>query len=59
MKKYTFTEEELKELLLYSFRQGEAYTENWSLEQQGEIEEITELDFEEWYEILNLKENEL
>ncbi len=32
------------------------YQENWSLEQIGEVDEVTEKDFGEWYSDLDLTE---
>ena len=56
MQNITLSEEELKVLLKNAFIQGEYYQENWSLEQIGEIDEVTEKDFEEWYSDLDLTE---
>ena len=50
----TLTEEQLKGLLKASFLAGETYQQNWSEEQSGEIEEVTEPDFGEWYKELKL-----
>ena len=55
MKKYTLTEQELYDLLKFSFIAGENYQQNWALEQTGEIEEITEPNFDEYYKQLDLK----
>ena len=56
MQNITLSEEELKVLLKNAFIQGEYYQENWSLEQIGEIDEVTEKDFGEWYSDLDLTE---
>ena len=58
MLQLNLTEEELKELLLNSFYQGEAYEKEWYLHQIGELEEINEKDFNEWYKDLDLIEFE-
>lgn len=52
MKTITLTEEQLKGLLRTSFIAGIVYQQNWSEEQSGEIEEVTEPDFGEWYKKL-------
>jgi hypothetical protein len=39
----------MKELLLNTFRQGMRYQEDWHNEQIGEVEEIIEPDFNEYY----------
>lgn len=54
MKNIFLTEEEFKLFLRNAFIQGEKYQENWSLEQIGEINEVTEKDFGEWYNGLEL-----
>ena len=54
MKNIIISELELKALLRNAFIQGEKYQENWALEQVGEIDEVTEQDFGEWYDSLNL-----
>lgn len=56
MQNITLSEEELKVLLKNAFIQGEKYQENWSLEQIGEVDEVTEEDFGEWYSDLDLTE---
>lgn len=56
MQNITLSEEELKVLLKNAFIQGEKYQENWSLEQIGEVDEVTEKDFGEWYSDLDLTE---
>ena len=54
MKTIILTEERFKSLLRNAFIQGEKYQENWALEQIGEIDEVTEKDFGEWYDDLEL-----
>ena len=54
MKNIIISELELKALLRNAFIQGEKYQENWALEQIGEIDEVTEKDFGEWYDDLEL-----
>ena len=54
MKNIILTEEQFKSFLRNAFIQGERYQENWALEQVGEIDEVTEQDFGEWYDSLNL-----
>ena len=54
MKNIIISELELKALLRNAFIQGEKYQENWALEQFGEIDEVTEQDFGEWYNSLEL-----
>lgn len=54
MKNIILTEEEFKAFLRNAFIQGEKYQENWALEQIGEIDEVTEKDFGEWYNGLEL-----
>ncbi len=39
----------MKELLYNFFRQGMKYQADWHNEQIGEVEEITEMDFHEYY----------
>ena len=54
MKNIIISELELKALLRNAFIQGERYQEDWALEQVGEVDEVTEQDFGEWYDSLNL-----
>lgn len=54
MKNIIISELELKALLRNAFIQGERYQEDWALEQIGEIDEVTEKDFGEWYDDLEL-----
>ena len=54
MKNIILTEEQFKSFLRNAFIQGEKYQENWTLEQVGEIDEVTEQDFGEWYDSLSL-----
>ena len=54
MKNIILTEEQFKSFLRNAFIQGERYQENWALEQVGEIDEVTEQDFGEWYDSLDL-----
>lgn len=54
MKNIIISELELKALLRNAFIQGERYQEDWALEQIGEIDEVTEKDFGEWYNDLEL-----
>ena len=54
MKNIIISELELEALLRNAFIQGEKYQENWALEQVGEIDEVTEQDFGEWYNSLEL-----
>ena len=54
MKNIILTEEQFKSFLRNAFIQGEKYQENWALEQVGEVDEVTEQDFGEWYEGLDL-----
>ena len=54
MKNIIISELELKALLRNAFIQGENYQENWALEQVGEVDEVTEQDFGEWYDSLEL-----
>ena len=56
MQNITLSEEELRALLRAAFVQGICYEENWSLCQIGEVDEITEEDFGEWYSNLDLTE---
>ena len=56
MQNITLSEEELKALLRAAFVQGICYEKNWSLCQIGEVDEITEEDFGEWYSDLDLTE---
>ena len=58
MKNIVLTEEQFKSFLRNAFIQGERYQENWDLEQIGEIDEVTEQDFGEWYDNLDLTEFE-
>ena len=58
MKNIVLTEEQFKSFLRNAFIQGEKYQENWALEQIGDIDEITEQDFGEWYYNLDLTEFE-
>ena len=58
MKNIVLTEEQFKSFLRNAFIQGERYQENWGLEQIGDIDEITEQDFGEWYDNLDLTEFE-
>ena len=46
MKNIIISELELKALLRNAFIQGERYQEDWALEQVGEVDEVTEQDFE-------------
>lgn len=55
MEEITMTKDELKELLLNSFIQGENYEKEWYLNQIGELDEITEKDFNEWFKDLDLE----
>ena len=48
------TENPFKSFLRNAFIQGKRYQENWALEQVGEIDEVTEQDFGEWYDSLDL-----
>ena len=54
MKNIIISELELKVLLRNAFIQGERYQEDWALEQVGEVDEVTEQDFGEWYDSLEL-----
>ena len=54
MKNIIISELELKALLRNAFIQAEKYQENWALEQVGEVDEVTEQDFGEWYNSLEL-----
>ena len=54
MKNIIISELELKALLRNAFIQGERYQEDWVLEQVGEVDEVTEQDFGEWYDSLEL-----
>ena len=54
MKNIILTEEQFKSFLRNAFIQGERYQEDWALEQVGEVDEVTEQDFGEWYDSLNL-----
>ena len=54
MKNIIISELELKALLRNAFIQGERYQEDWALEQVGEVDEVTEQDFGEWYDSLEL-----
>ena len=54
MKNIVLTEEQFKSFLRNAFIQGEKYQENWTLEQVGEIDEVMEQDFGEWYDSLEL-----
>ena len=54
MKNIIISELELKALLRNAFIQGERYQEDWALEQVGEVDEVTEQDFGEWYNSLEL-----
>ena len=58
MKNIVLTEEQFKSFLRNAFIQGERYQENWALEQVGEIDEVTEQDFGEWYDSLDLTDLE-
>ena len=58
MKNIILTEEQFKSFLRNAFIQGEKYQENWALEQVGEIDEVTEQDFGEWYDSLDLTDLE-
>lgn len=58
MKNIVLTEEQFKSFLRNAFIQGEKYQENWDLEQTGYIDEITEQDFGEWYDSLDLTDLE-
>ena len=58
MKNIVLTEEQFKSFLRNAFIQGEKYQENWALEQVGEIDEVTEQDFGEWYDSLDLTDLE-
>ena len=58
MKNIILTEEQFKSFLRNAFIQGERYQENWALEQVGEIDEVTEQDFGEWYDSLDLTDLE-
>ena len=57
-KTYTIREQDLYSLLQFAFIAGEHYQQDWSAEQIGEIEEITEPDFGGYFEQLDLKEFE-
>ena len=59
MKNITLTEEQLKELLRNAFIQGEYYESDFFSTSVGEQDEITEMDFGEWYETLSLDYKEL
>ena len=59
MKNITLTEEQLKELLRNAFVQGENYQSDWYMTEIGEQEDITEMDFGEWYKTLSLDYKEL
>lgn len=59
MKTITLTEEQLKELLRNAFIQGEAFHSNWYEAEIGEQDELTEMDFGEWYKTLSLDYKEL
>lgn len=54
MKNIIISELELEALLRNAFIQGERYQEDWALEQVGEVDEVTEQDFGEWYNSLEL-----
>ena len=54
MKNIIISELELKALLRNAFIQGERYQEDWALEQVGEVDEVTQQDFGEWYYSLEL-----
>ena len=54
MKNIIISELELEALLRNAFIQGERYQEDWALEQVGEVDEVTEQDFGEWYDSLEL-----
>jgi hypothetical protein len=58
MKTLKITEEQLKDLLRNAFVSGEEYQADWCNEQVGEVEEITTMDFGEWYKTLNLENYE-
>ena len=45
----------MKDLLLNAFRQGMEYEKDWNNYQIGEVEEITELDFIDWYKTIDTK----
>lgn len=49
MKKYTITEKDLFNFFKWSFIAGEQYEKEWYLYQTGELEEIKEPDFDEWF----------
>ena len=59
MKTIVLTEEKFKSFLRNAFIQGEKYQENWALEQIGEIDEVTEKDFGEWYNGLEWKQEQM
>lgn len=59
MKNITLTEEQLKELLRNAFIQGEYYQSDWYMAEIGEKDEVTEMDFGEWYKTLLLDYKEL
>lgn len=59
MKTFAITEKDLYSLLKHAFIAGEYYQQDWSAEQIGEVEEITEPDFEEYFEQLDLKDFEV
>ena len=57
MKKYQFTEQELFNLLRNSFVAGEVFAEDINDFETEEVEEVTEKDFDEWFENLDLTDN--
>ena len=54
MKKYTITEQDLYSLFKFTFVAGEHYEKDWALKQIGEVEEITEPDFDEWFKLIEV-----
>lgn len=59
MKTYQITEEELFKLLRNSFVAGEEFAEDVIDFNMEEVEEVTELDFDEYYKTLDLSEFEI
>ena len=58
MKKYTLTQQQLFDLLRNSFVAGEIFAEDIQDYEMEEVEEVTELDFDEYFKTLNLFEFE-
>lgn len=52
---YTIQGRDLYDFLKWTFVAGEHYEKEWQLQQTGEIEEITEPDFDEWFEKLKVE----